>query len=111
MGKKWLRLVILTLKNINFTEIQFFLNDVDIYNIIISKKISFTKKKKNYKYFIGYRDDDYKIKPFHLMLPKTSTYVKSYVDETKLMYFPIEDDELLKKCNNIWNKVSNNMKL
>ena len=46
MGKKWLRLVILTLKNINFTEIQFFLNDVDIYNIIISKKISFTKKKK-----------------------------------------------------------------
>ena len=32
-----------------------------------------------------------------MMLPKTSTYVKSYDEQTKLMYFFIEDDELLEK--------------
>ena len=34
--------------------------------------------KKDYKYFIGYLYDYYKIKPLHLMLPKTNGYVKSY---------------------------------
>ena len=34
--------------------------------------------KKNYRYFIGSKDDDNKIKPFSIVLPKTSTYVESY---------------------------------
>ena len=33
------------------------------------------------------------------MLPKTSTYVKSYDGQTKCMYFLIEDDYLLEKYN------------
>ena len=43
-------------------------------------------------------DDDHKIKPLHIMLPKTSAYayVKNYDGETKWMYFSIEDDNLLK---------------
>ena len=44
-------------------------------------------REKNYKYFVVLKDDDYKIKPLHIMLPKTSTYVKSYDDESKWMYF------------------------
>ena len=44
------------------------------------------------------------------MLPKTSTYVKSYDGQTKWMYFLIEDDNLLEKCNTIWDKVSTNIK-
>ena len=44
------------------------------------------------------------------MLPKARTFVKRYAGETKWMYFFIEDDELLKKYNNIWNKVSNSIK-
>ena len=39
--------------------------------------------------------DDYKVKPFSIVLPKISAYVKSYDDETKWMYFLIEDDRLL----------------
>ena len=35
------------------------------------------------------------------MLPKTSTYVKSYDGQTKWMYFFIEDDDILKKYNTI----------
>ena len=44
------------------------------------------------------------------MLPKTSAYVKGYDGQTKWMYFLIEDDELLQKCNTIWNKVNADVK-
>ena len=43
---------------------------------------------KYYKYFIGHKDDDdCKIKAFRIVHSKTSTYVKSYDGETKLMIF------------------------
>ena len=51
---------------------------------------------KNYKYFIGYKDDDHKIKSICILLSKTSAYVKRYDGETKWMYFFIADDELQK---------------
>ena len=70
-----------------------FLKDVDIEKVLVSNKISFGGK--NYKYFIGYLYNDNKVKPLHIMLPKTSAYVKSYDGQTKWMYFLIEDDELL----------------
>ena len=78
------------------------LRDVDIEKVLVSNKISFGEK--NYKYFIGYLYNDHKVKPLHIMLPKTSAYVKSYDGQTKWMYFLIEDDELLEKYNTIWDK-------
>ena len=44
------------------------------------------------------------------MLPKTSAYVKSYDGQTKRVYFLIEDYDLLKKYNTIWDKVSADIK-
>ena len=55
-------------------------------------------------------DDDYKIKSLHIMLPQTSAYVKGFDGQIKWIHFLIKDDELLKKYNDIWNKVSNSMK-
>ena len=78
---------------------QFFLEDVDIEKVLVSKKIPFGEK--SYKYFIGYLNDNHKFKPLHIMLPKAITYVKSYGGQTKWMYFLIEDDDLLKKYNTI----------
>ena len=66
--------------------------------------------KKNYKYFIGYLHNDNKVKPLHIMHSKTCTYVKSYDGQTRWMYFLIEDDELSKKYNTIWDKVSADVK-
>ena len=40
------------------------------------------------------------------MLPKTSAYVTGYDTETKWVIFFIENDEWLKKYNDIWSKVS-----
>ena len=48
-----------------------FLEDVNIDNILVSNKFSFGKK--NYKSFISYLDKN-KIKPFTIILPKTSSY-------------------------------------
>ena len=44
------------------------------------------------------------------MLPKRSAYVKSYDRPTRWMYFLIEDNDLLKKYNTIWDKVSADIK-
>ena len=44
------------------------------------------------------------------MLTQTSTYGKSYDDETKWMYFLNEDGELLNKYNKIWNKIRKSIK-
>ena len=54
-------------------------------------------------------DDDYKIKPLHIMLPKMSTYVKGCYGEIKWMYFLAEDKKKFKKYNDIWNKVRNSI--
>ena len=40
------------------------------------------------------------------MLPKPRAYVKRYNGQTKWMHFLIDNDDLLKKYNNIWDKVS-----
>ena len=80
------------------------LRDVRIEKVLVSNRIS--SGEKNYKYFIGYLYNNDKVKPLHIMLPKTSVYIKSYDGLTKWMYFLIEDDDLLEKYNTIWDKVS-----
>ena len=52
--------------------------------------------------------DDNKVKPLHIMLSKTSTYIKSYDGQTKWLYYLIEEDGLLEKYNTIWDKVYRN---
>ena len=70
----------------------------------MSNKTSFGEK--NYKYFFGYLYNGNKVKPLNIMLPKTSAYLKRFDGQTKWMHFLIEDDDLLEKCNIIWDKVS-----
>ena len=55
---------------------------VDIEKMLVRKKISSGEK----KLFTGYLYNDYKVKPIHTILPKTSAYVKRYDRQTKLMY-------------------------
>ena len=98
------------MKKINVTTIRFlfFKYVVDIEKVLVSNKISFGKK--SCKYFIGYLYNDHKVKLLHIMFPKTNAYVKVYNGQTKWMHFLIEDDDLLEKCNTIWDKVSASIK-
>ena len=65
----------------------FFVEDVNIGKIFISKKVS---DEKNYKHSFGY-SIDCKMKLLQKMLPKTSAYVKTYYRETS---------ECI--CKNLW---------
>ena len=69
------------------------MGDVDIEKVLLSEKTSFTEK--NYKCFIGYLYDNQKVKPLHIMLPKTSAFVKSYDGQTKWVYFLTGFDNLI----------------
>ena len=76
--------------------------------VLVSENIYFGEKSN--KYLIGYLYNDDKVKPLHIMLPKTRAYVKGYDWQTKWMYFLIEDDDLVEKSNAIWYKVSADVK-
>ena len=65
-------------KKKNFTAVKvIFLENLDIENVLVFKNIS--SGKKNYKHFISYLYDDFKIRPLHIMLPKASAYVNIYI--------------------------------
>ena len=68
------------------------------------------KKFSTLLYFIGYLYNDHKIKPLHIMLSKTRSFVKSYDGQTKWTYFLIVGSDLLEKYNTIWDKVSADIK-
>ena len=58
---------------------------------LISNRIS--SDEKNCKCFVGYANE-YKIKPFTIILRKSSAYVKSYdAGTTKWMFFLIKGEE------------------
>ena len=50
-----------------------------------------------------------KIMPSCIMLPKMSAYSRDF-DETKWISFLTNDNKLLEKCNEIWDKISNVIK-
>ena len=80
------------------------LKDVHTKKILISSMVSFDEKQK-VKYFIGYKDDD-------LELNQHTQFFETRLLRLKFMMvqFLIKDDYFLKKCNDIWNKVSNIVK-
>ena len=82
------------------------IKNLDINKIVVSNTVSLGKKE--FKYFIGYKRAQ-KIRPWCIFLAKMSTYRKD-ADENKYIYFLIKDDELLKKCNKIWEKAKNSLK-
>ena len=67
-----------------------FLKDVDIEKVLVYSKVSFGEKAMN------------------ILLVDFTIIIKfkSYDAQTKWMYFLIEDDEFLEKCDTIWDKVS-----
>ena len=95
-------------KKTNFTAIKvLFFQKVQILKQYLRKNFLV---KKNYKYFIGCLHNDHKFKQLHIILPKTSADAKSYDEQTKWMYFFIEDDDLLERYNTIWDKISADIK-
>ena len=91
MDKEILAFGVLKLKKNKFygNKTSTFLRDVDIKKVLVSNKICLGEK--GYKILIGYLYE-HKIKPLHIMLPKTSAYIKcyGYDGQTKWMYLRLK---------------------
>ena len=75
---------------------------VNLDQIVISDK--FKHSDDDFKYFIGYKEDDIVI-PLCIILPQMSGSIKCFENGGKNMSFVIKDDDVLNKSNKIWNKI------
>ena len=66
-------------------------DDVDVNNILVSKKESYGTKN-SLKYFIGYNDNDV-IRPLCIRLPQMTGYARKF-DENATMSFIVKDKKL-----------------
>ena len=78
------------------------IEDIDVNNVLVSKKEPW-RTKNYFKYFIGYNDDDI-IRPLCVRLPKMTGYAKK-IDKNVTMSFRVNNKQLLKNYNKIWEKV------
>ena len=70
--------------------------------IVISDK--FKHSDHSFKNFIGYKKDDI-VRPLCIILAQMSGYIKYFQNGGKNMSFMIENDDVLVKHNEIWNKI------
>ena len=80
----------------------FNINDIDVNNILVSKKEKYGKYN-SFKYFIGYNDNDV-IRPLYLFISQTTGYINKFDKNKITMSLMIKDIQLLKNYNKIWKK-------
>ena len=73
----------------------FNVSDIDVIRIVISKEVVYGTKN-SIKYFIGYFDEDYVIRPLLLKLPQMVGYLKEFNDSMTI-YLRVYASKLFKK--------------
>ena len=81
---------------------------IDTNKILVSIKESYGTKN-SFKFFTGYNDNDV-IRPLCIRLPQMTGYVRKF-DENATMSFRVNNKQLLKNYNEIWEKVEKLMKI
>ena len=111
---------LMSAKNINFdnkkiikTEFYknkkvFQIDDIDINKILVSKKEPYDTKN-TFKYFTGYNDNDF-IRALCLRLPEMTGYAKK-INENITMSFRVNNKQLLKNYNKMWEKIEKLMRI
>ena len=86
------------------------IEDIDVNNILVSKKESYGNKN-SLKYFIGYNENDNDvIRPLCIRLPQMTGYARKF-DENATMSLIVKDKQLLKNYTKIWGKIEKIMKI
>ena len=80
----------------------FQIDSIDANNILVSKKEAY-RTKNSFKCFIGYNDNDV-IRPLLAKLSQMIGYTRKF-NENVTMSFKVNDKQLLKNYNRIWEKV------
>ena len=83
----------------------FNIDDIDVNNILVSKKEQYGKHN-SFKYFIGYNDNDV-IRPLYLFISQTTGYINKFEKNKIAMSLTIKDKQLLENCNKIRKKLKN----
>ena len=106
-------------KNVNFGDRKFLksyfyknkkitkTDDIDVNKILVSKEEPYGINN-SFKYSIGHNDNNV-IRPLRVKLPQMTGYVKTFDNVT--MSFKTKDKQLLKKYNQIWEKVEKILKI
>ena len=84
------------------------IDDIDVDKILVSKKEPY-RTKNSFKYFTGYNDSDV-IKLLCIRLPQITVYARKF-DENAAMSFRVNDKQLLKNYNKIWEKIEKLLKI
>ena len=85
--------------------------DIDLVNvdqIVVSDK--FKHNNDGFKYFIVYREAKI-AKPLSTFLPQMTGYIKYFKNGGKNWSFIIKDDDMLDKCNEVWDKIKEKLKI
>ena len=84
------------------------IDDIDVNKILVSKNESYGTKN-SFKYFIGYNNND-AIRPLCVRLPQMTGYARKF-DENATISFRVNNKQLLKNYNKIWEKVEKLLKI
>ena len=84
------------------------IDDVDFNKILVSKK-KLSGTRNSLKYFIGYNDNDV-IRPLCLRLLEMTGYAKK-INENVTILFRVNNMQLLKNYNKIWEKIEKLMRI
>ena len=79
------------------------INDIDVNEILVSKKEQYGKYN-SFKYFIGHNDNDV-IRPLYLFISQTTGYINKFEKNEITMTLMVEDKQLLENYKKIWGKV------
>ena len=82
---------------------MFDINDIDVNNILVSKKEKYGKYN-SFKHFIGYNDNNI-MKSLYLELPQMIGYINKFDKNTITMSLKVKDKKLFKNYNKIWKKI------
>ena len=81
---------------------------VNVDHIVVSDK--FKRNNEGFKHFIGYLKGGI-VKPWCIILPQLSGYIKYFENGGKNMSFLIKDDEVWDKYDKIWDVIKNKLNI
>ena len=84
------------------------LMSVNVDQIVISDK--FKHSDEGFKYFTGYQEGEID-KPFCIILPQMSGYIKYFENDGKNMSFFIKDDEVWEKFEKNWDVIKSKLSI
>ena len=81
---------------------------VNVDQILVSDK--YKHRDDGFKYFVGYKEGEI-VKPLCIIFPQMTGYIKYFENGGKSMFFVINDDDVLDKYNEIWDKIKEKLNI